>query len=361
MDFDLKRRLSPRILVTSRDKPTLWIHCASVGEFNTVKPLLPHLRDKYFLFLTYFSPRAKKYLQGQDAFYDFLHPLPLDFPPVIRKVEKQVRPVAVIIVEREIWPSMILSTRAKKFLINAQFRGRILERFLAKRFDLIITREEDDRKMYLRAGAREVVSCGNLKLVQEQSHVEDPIEKDGQSKLVVAGSTHDGEEKIILDALKKTILEGRARLVIAPRHIDRSLTVLELSRKSGLSAELKSSLKQDWQVLVVDTLGELKAFYSIADVAIVGGTFVPVGGHNLFEPAYFGKPVLFGPYTRKVSDVARFLISVDLGFRVEGANELKEKIIELLEGNFTPKIDARKISDKVKNCYLQALESKLEK
>ena len=361
MDFDLRKRLlieKPRL---SEINNLLWIHCSSVGEFNTFRPLLGPLRERFSILLTYFSPRAKDYLAKRRDQFDILFPLPLDLPWLVRKFEEIVKPSALIIMERELWPSLLHFTRVKKILINAYARGSFIERLMVKRYSLIIARKGEDRERFLEEGARRVEVCGNLKLAGfPDNQPEAPVEK-GKTKLFVAGSTHRGEEEVLLRSLKELIRDGAVKLVIAPRHVSRAEEVMEIAERHGLKTSRWSKREPEWEVLVVDTLGELMSFYSVCDVAFVGGTLVPVGGHNLLEPAFFDRPVLFGPHTDKVTDLEEILTGMGLGFRISNEREILERVKEILGGFVPRKRGLREMGRSVRECYLEKILSELEK
>ncbi len=344
-----------------RGKGRLWFHTASVGEFNTAKPLLKRLYMDYHITLTYFSPRAKKYLQSQEGkgYFHELYRLPLDFPPFVKSFEKSIKPSAILIMERELWPFLLLSTTAPKVWLNAYAKGGLLEKLLSKRFSLILVREERDAGKFRSYGISDVFACGNLKFVLEEPP---PVElRSETSKLLVAGSTHPGEEEVIKRVYERLLKELKeVKLLIAPRHISRAMEVLRLFQDLG--ASLRSKEEEGWNVLVLDTLGELFSLYRYAKVSFVGGTLVPVGGHNLLEPAYFGKPVLYGPYTHKVGELMAFLEEMGLGFCVRNEEELYKTILKLLTEEHTEKHNALKEhAHRVLECYLFHINSFLEK
>jgi len=335
------------------EKGRLWVHTASVGEFNTLKPLLGELKKDFYIVLTYFSFRAKAYLVSQKAYYDELYRLPIDTPFHVRSFERKVKPKAILIMERELWPFLLTFTRAPKVWINAYAKGGLLERLLSKSFDLIMARTQEDAERFKSYGSAKVVVCGNLKLSLQEPP---PLElKVPESLLIVAGSTHPGEEELLLYAYRELRKEFKdLRLIVAPRHISRSQEVLRLFGE--FKSILRTSQKEDWEVMVLDTLGELFSVYRYASVAFVGGTFVKVGGHNLLEPAYFSKPVLYGPYTQKVKDLKDFVESVGLGFEVGSSKELTDRLRELLKNPPKATIDIKGYASKVRACYLENLK-----
>ena len=360
MSFCLKKRLlieKPRV-----DSPgeVLWVHCASVGEFNTFKPILKELKNSHRIALTYFSPRAKEFLESQSGFYDLLFPLPLDLPFLIRKFESLLKPKALIVVERELWFSLIKFTRTKKILVNAYAKGGLMEKLLIPEFQLIVAREEEDRKLFIEEGAKRVEVCGNLKFVQDSDFKPVSLNVPEGYKVFVAGSVREGEEEFILRAFLKVREKIPLKLIAAPRHIKRARNIKTLAESMGLRVSLRSSGDESWDVLVVDTLGELRAIYSLADVTFVGGTMVSVGGHNLLEPAYLGKPVIFGKHTHKVRELESLLTSKGYGFKVGDEGDLTATLERLLREGFSPSEDLRELSIKVKECYMKAILSELE-
>lgn len=359
MNWDLRRRLLlEKPLIPEGD--WVWVHCASVGEFNTARPLIKHIRKRFKVFLTYFSPRAKTFLEGVSDLYDALFPLPLDLPFLVRKLEDLVRPRALILVEREIWVSLVRFTRAKKILISARSKGDLLERWVLKYFHLVVARTEEDARAFRSAGARKVVVCGNLKVAQEIEVKPVDLDIPDGCRVFIAGSTHPGEEEILVEAFLKVRNEVPLRLVIAPRHVSRTEEVASLLERKGLRWCRKSDPKEDWEVMVVDTLGELRSMYALADVTFVGGTLVPVGGHNLLEPALLGKPVIFGPYTHKVSDVADLILRGGYGFQAKDSRDIADLVLKLMKEGFSPGTDLREVSHEVRSCYLREVMSELE-
>ncbi|SNZ12075.1 3-deoxy-D-manno-octulosonic acid transferase [Hydrogenobacter hydrogenophilus] len=338
---------------------TLWFHVASVGEFNTLKPILKELIKEHIIVLTYFSPRAKNYLSQQTQYYHTLERLPLDTPFTVRFFEKRISAQVLLIMEREFWPFLIYFTKTKKVLLNAYAKGGIYERFISKKFDLIITKTQKDKEKFESYGCKQVVNCGNLKFILEdlqEKHLD--IQK-SRSKFFVAGSTHRGEEEILLEAfveLKKLFPD--LKLLIAPRHISRANEVMQ--KFKGFKCALKTSNKEEWDVLVIDTLGELFEIYSFADVAFVGGTLVNVGGHNLLEPAYHRKPVLFGPFLEKVKDMADYLIERNAGFLVRNSKDIVRVVENILTGKrlWNP-VDIKANAERIKSCYLRNIRNML--
>lgn len=338
---------------------TLWFHTASVGEFNTIKPILRELVNGYRIVLTYFSPRARDYLQKQSVYYHILERLPLDTPLTVSLFERRIKPHVLFIVEREFWPSLLFFTKVRKVLLNAYAKGGIYERLMSKRFDLIIARSERDRERFESYGCKKVITCGNLKFLFEKRESKELNIEKGDFRFFVAGSTHRGEEEILLKAFRKLkSYFPKIRLLIAPRHISRAKEIQQMA--TGLRCSLRSYQGRDWDILIIDTLGELFDMYALADIAFVGGTLLPVGGHNLLEPAYHGKPVLFGPFTEKVRDMAEYLLQKGAGFLVRDENDIFRVVKDLLtgKGRFN-KANINEESERIRSCYLDSIRNVL--
>ncbi len=352
-----KWELSKRLFLKDIPKieNPLWIHTASVGEFNTALPIIRELKKEHRILITYSSPRAREYLESFTKEFDALYPLPADLPFLIGSFEERIKPKAIIILERELWPFLIKSTKSKKILINAYAKGNLLEKLLIKEFSLIITRTKEDAEIFRRFGAKKVKTCGNLKLIYEHTPGTLNLPK---GNYIVAGSTHEGEEEIILRAFKELNLKD-IKLIIAPRHVERSRKVKELSESFGFKTSFYSENRDAWEVLVVDRLGLLRDLYAYAKVAVVGGTFVPVGGHNLLEPVYYKVPVVFGRYTDKVEDLKEILLNLGLGFQVNTLEELKECLKFLISESYIPTVSLKETGKKIKKCYVESIRQEI--
>jgi len=198
-------RIFPRLKFNTT-KPVLWFHCASVGEFNTAKPILRPLRKDFFILLTYFSPRAREFLKTQESFYDALHPLPLDNPLSVKLFERQAKPYALLVMERELWYFLLKGVKAKKVLLNAYAKGSFWERALARQFDLILCRTEKDRKIFEGYGVN-AIACGNLKVVLEREEKRVSLTLQ-EGKTVVAGSFHPQELPFLKEFYRRAFRGG---------------------------------------------------------------------------------------------------------------------------------------------------------
>lgn len=301
-----------------------WVHTLSVGEFRAAKVLLKGLKERF--------PEASRvltlsttagYVLAQKEASDLAHvlPSPLHCPGSLKSYFKVLRPRLFILVETDLWPDLLWGLRGQgvpALLVNGALSEKSfrrlkrcppLVRLLYGPFSvLVMASEADARRLRALNPGPPVLTLGNLKYDFPPPKAEEikPLKEVLfflKPPVIVAGSTHPGEENLILEAWKR-LKEGS--LVLCPRHPQRALEILKEVQRQGLKATLRSKPSQA-PIVIVDTLGELRALYGLADAALVGGTLVPVGGHNLLEPAGLGVPVVFGPYVESVSSIAEEL------------------------------------------------------
>ena len=357
----------------------IWVHTPSVGEYITATPLLKYLKEQnHKLLITYSSPRARDFMEKQTLGDVYIH-LPiwgLVFGYSVRSLIKKFNPQALILVESDRYPSLSGVEISRKIVINARISGksfkflktfRFLYGKLFENFDKILCKDEETRKKFIELGVSpaRLKVCGNLKVVFNPTVKSADIFLKNQKEVLVAGSTHRGEEEIIFSAFGKVKKAfPQAVLVVAPRHIRRSKEVYKLAKEKfpNLKVSLRTEVKgyYDGDILIVDTLGELIHFYKLSTVSFVGGSLIPVGGHNLLEPAYFGKPVLFGPYVEKFADLVELLEALNLAFPVKGEKDFSETVIRLFKNPPPPKGDLKEISKRVLDCYTSELEQLLK-
>ncbi|GAB6077667.1 3-deoxy-D-manno-octulosonic acid transferase [Hydrogenobaculum acidophilum] len=340
--------LSKRLLIEHVNLPknAVWFHTASIGEFNSIKFIIDFVSQKYPVFITYFSPRAKEFFEKID--YPSI-PIPVDMPLLWNKFITTHSPRCLINVEKEFWP-FLLKTKIPKALLNGRAPKNRLEEYLLGFFDMIVAKDEESFRL-LKEINKNTFLCGNLKFSIDLQC--DNLEKDS----IVIGSTHEKEEELLLPTIKWILSNTDYKVIIAPRHISRSQEVLRLLEKEKIKASLKSQ-KED-RVIVLDTIGELKHYYKRATVSIVGGSFVEgYGGHNIVEPVSFCSYVLYGPYIDKIEDVASILESVGVGFRVRQSNIL-EMLKYCLESPFNSDklLELSTYKRKLKSCYLELVEN----
>ena len=335
------------------DRP-VWIHAASVGEVRSAEPLISAFKarapGKKIILSTFTATgnRIAKQMPGVDSVIF----LPCDFFWIVRRALRRVNPALLVIIETEIWPNLLrqsyrrgtpvlllsgrLSAKAQKRY--ARYRGffrRVLGCFSAIGMQ---TAEDAKRIVALGADSQKVSVVGSLKFATpSRNGNRDAVAGAAPSEKLwlVAGSSHDGEETILLDALRLARRQFPSlSMIVAPRHPERFAEVARLLRGSGFTLQVKSTTdRADWfskDILLLDTVGELVDFYALADIAFVGGSLVPVGGHNVLEPARFGKAILFGPHMNNFAAVAAALKQCGAAVEVSGAEELATTVTGLL-------------------------------
>jgi len=290
---------------------------------------------------------------------DFVTYLPLDASFIVKRVINKINPSIFIIAETEIWPNLISCLYRRKIPIIAvngrisdrSFRGYLAIRFLIrpilKKINLFCVQTEPDaeRLMYLGVLPGKIQITGNMKFdikdydfKKNYAQCRARLNLGPQEKLLVAASTHPGEERIVLIAYKALLKEfPDLRLLIAPRHPERSSNIVDLIKKYdfepvkiSLLESRTRGLKNLRTIFILDTIGELISFYAIADIVFVGGSLVKKGGHNILEPASQEKPILFGPHMFNFRDIAELFLNNKAALMVHSQKELEANITDLL-------------------------------
>ena len=343
--------------------PCGWIHAVSVGEVIAAAPLVEGLRRTWPALplvvstVTETGARVVRERFGDLARHRYL---PLDFPGAARRVIASLEPAFFICMETELWPNLLKALAARNvptMIANGRLSDRSFRRYRLVRgamrrvlghVTVFAMQSDEDARRVITLGAlpERVVVTGNLKHepLPDPAGVADLWHRllglaPGQP-VWIAGSTHRGEEEAVLEAHRRA-LGGRARLalVLAPRHPERVGEVLGLVASRGFTAVRRSELPGKTRagraapapIIVLDTVGELAQLYSIGDVVFVGGSLIPLGGHNMLEPALRGKPVLFGPHTSNVREAAAILLGGGGGQLVRDAGELADALRALLD------------------------------
>jgi 3-deoxy-D-manno-octulosonic-acid transferase len=342
---------------------SIWIHAVSVGEVLTARALVADLKARHpalrlFVSTTTMTGQrvARTNLQGVDAVFFF----PFDFGFIVHRTLRLVRPRLFIMMETEIWPNLLRACRrqgVKTLLVNGRISSRSYPRYrLARPFFRRVLADVDRFCMQSEESARRLVDIGAdpEKVVVTGSLKFDSLEAPGVQALargpdrvlrffrvpearpvVMAASTLKGEEEAVLTAFRQVQrAHAGALLVIAPRKPERFDEVENLVRQEGFSVARRTELAIDAEprtdVVVLDTIGELARLFQIATVVFVGGSLVDAGGHNILEPAVFGKPILFGPHMQNFAEIARAFLESRAGLQVASARELEEAILGLL-------------------------------
>jgi 3-deoxy-D-manno-octulosonic-acid transferase len=323
--FGLGRRLAV---------PSIWLHAVSVGEVSAAAALVRALHARHPdvpLVLTTATPTGRAQaatLFGADVEVRFL---PYDTAGSVRRFLARIRPLAAIIMETELWPNLLHECGRRGVPVvfaSARLAARSVPRY--RRFGTLFSAglrnawvaaqssADADRFIALGADPARTRVVGNLKFDMRPGEAVAESGRElrrrylGARPVWTAGSTHEGEEELVLGA--HAVLERAVRgalLVLVPRHPQRFEGVAALLERRGLVFDRRGrsdTVRPEAQVLLLDTMGELTAFYAASDVAFVGGSLVPVGGHNLLEPAALGVPVITGPHTQNGPEIARLLI-----------------------------------------------------
>ena len=339
----IKGRIIPPEFPDKEEK-RLWMHGVSVGEILSLYPLAKELREKG-LDIVVSTTTSTGMEVARKRFKDFfVFYFPFDLPFLISKYLKEVKPDGIIIAETELWPNFLLTAKKMNipiFLVNGRMsassyvwykRFKGIMRKIMDSFTLVCVQSQEYRRKFIDVGAPEnkVVVTGNMKADFEITKTTDiSIIK---FKYIIAGSTMDAEEdNFILKAFKKSKCE--ARLIIAPRHPERAEETFEAAKSFGFNVCRRTQMKENWDVMVLDTMGELAGLYSGAKLSIIGGSIKPYGGHNLLEPAYFGSPIAFGLHMENFNDLAEEFIREGAALIFKTENELASIMKEASQGN----------------------------
>lgn len=341
---------------------SIWIHAVSVGEVLTARPLARDLRSRYpklrlFLSTTTLAGQqlARRSVHDVDAVFYF----PFDLTFFVRRTLNLVRPRLFIMMETEIWPNLLRECRRrgiKTAIVNGRLSQRSYPRYRLIRgfmrgvlgdIDRFCVQSEESARRFLDLGASpsRVTVTGSLKFdsldlptgihARARDRVLRHFRVPTSRPVIVAGSTMKGEEAAVLRAYRRVRSAApNTLLILAPRHPERFGDVARMSREEGLKTALRSELAIDAEpradVVILDSIGELATIYQIATVVFVGGSLVATGGHNILEPAVFGKPIVFGPHMQNFAEIAAAFVTNGAAIQVRGDRELDEALINLM-------------------------------
>lgn len=336
-------------------EPVLWVHAVSVGEVQAAVPLIRELQRVYpgrRILVTTATPTGAQRVKSLFADSVWHAYLPYDLPGAVHRFLDRVRPCVAIVMETELWPNLFHACARRGIpvmLASARLSQKSVDRYrwmsglVAKtlRHVCIAAQSEVDAERFRSIGAQpqNVFVTGNVKFdidisgqTREQGHALRAQFAD--RRVWIAGSTHDIEETVVLNAHDEILREcSDALLVLVPRHpqrFDQVRSLLTSRNVPFVSRSKQESVGPATRILLVDTLGELLAFYAASDVAFVGGSLVPVGGHNLLEPAALGLPVLTGPHNFNSQGVAPLLIEKRAAIEVASDVALAAEVGKLL-------------------------------
>jgi len=349
-------------------KNIIWLHAASVGEVKALTTIIPSLKKinpEYSLVVSVVTTSGKKEAErilsvgsiGKEV--EFVFHAPIDLKRFVKRTLASLNPCALIIVETELWPNLIKEAKKRNCwvaLINGRISGESLSKYLLLKslfsetlsyVDLFCMQSEEDAERIKKLGAEKekIKVLGNLKfdrMITQTSEMDKNVLKKRLSipadlKVMVGGSIRGGEDEILVRVLKRLKKDGDDLLfVFAPRHLDRIKKIEKMLSHQELDFVRRSELDkknplENQRIILLDTMGELAGIYAIADVAFVGGSLVPIGGHNLLEPAVYGVPVIFGPYVDHFKTAANLLIQCGGGIKIKNEEELYTKTLDLLK------------------------------
>jgi 3-deoxy-D-manno-octulosonic-acid transferase len=340
---------------------SIWVHAVSVGEVLSARPLISELRASYpklrlFLSTTTLTGQqlARRSVPDVDAVFYF----PFDWTITARRTLNVVRPRLFVMTETEIWPNLLRECKrggVRTLMVNGRISYRsfpryrlvrpFMKRVLAHIDRFCVQGEETSRRLIeLGADPARIIVTGSLKFDSLESS---PTLGRGRERVlrffrvpparpvIIAGSTLKGEEEPVIRAFNRVRASGvNALLVIAARHPERFDEVERLCRHEGLTVVRRTELPIDAEpradAVVLDTIGELAQLYQIATVVFVGGSLVPAGGHNILEPALYGKPVVFGPHMQNFGEIVETFLTNGAAIQVRTAGELEETMLSLI-------------------------------
>lgn len=347
-----RQRIAERFcLGVSGQKVDVWVHAVSLGEVIAATPLIDALLAKQWsVLVTTMTPTGSERVQvrfGNAVVHQYL---PYDLPQVIKRFYALYQPRVGVIMETELWPNLIYQAHGAGVplvLANARLSARSFKGYqrlscmfrpLLNRFFAILPQSEGDGRHFQALVKREgvVQVLGNMKFDLQVDGVDSGVMKGlkkqwGEARpVVIVASTHEGEEALILRALRRLqqIIPG-VLLLIAPRHPERFIAVFNVAQQLGFNTALRSAVDTvtaENDVLVVDSLGELLSWYQVSDYAFVGGSLVPVGGHNVLEPIAMGVPVFSGPQVQNFKAICDELCEAKAMVLVQNVEELVDRL-----------------------------------
>lgn len=355
LGFGLGKKLLSTTISTD-GSPIFWIHALSVGETTSAEPLIRGLRKQFPKCKIVFSVTTKSGKAVADLRLskqvDLVLDGPLDILPVVLYFQAKIRPDFFILVETDFWPNNLLLLQKKKIptiLVN----GRVSEKSISsyrrmvfffgpmfRSFSALCMQTASDKKKIesLNLPASKVLTLGNLKFDTPKLHFKTQaadLERylPNNRIIFICGSTHPGEEELLICSYLRVRKEfPNLFLIIAPRNIKRAQEIQDIANAHSLTVSKRTEIQQSPpDIFILDTIGELAACYSLAQIAFVGGSLVAKGGHNPIEPASMGIPIFFGPHMEDFSEIAQSLIKCHGGKTIKHQDELYQSLKQLLQ------------------------------
>jgi 3-deoxy-D-manno-octulosonic-acid transferase len=335
----------------------IWVHAASVGESLAALTFINHMKKQHpdwSVLLTTITVTSADILTGRiTSISNCIHQFVVaDNPIWIRKFLDHWRPDAAVFMESEIWPNILQVLQKEKiptFLVNARLSPQSFRRWsrfdgffasILSKFTCILAQSAADTERYAHFSPSNTKCMDNLKYSNAILPCDDALLKRFRSiclssKVLVAASTHEGEEEIVIELHKRLKNHINLVTIIIPRHTTRVKSICDLLKHQGVDFALRSEVTydsrchRDTEIFCIDTFGEVGTFFRLADICFVGGSLVPIGGHNIYEPVSLGKPVLHGPYMDNAIEVRNFLSEKQVAFQVKNIDEFFEISLRL--------------------------------
>lgn len=328
----------------------IMLHGVSVGEIIALENLTKKIKETFPDYKIVITTGTKT---GQDIAHkkyaqiaDFIMYFPFDIPLAVNSFLNKVRPSVVLIAETELWPNFayyckkkniplfVINGRISDSTFNAYKRLKFFFKHILSNYTGLFTQSIEDRDKLIAIGANPQTTefMGNLKFDIKKLDVSIDIGK-GENKLIIAGSTHKGEDEIVLAAFKNVKQKvSNAKLLLASRHLERIPDIVELVKSTGLSYGFRSKgdTFAEKDIILLDTMGELGKMYAICDFAFIGGSFNKTGGHNPLEAAVYNKPVITGSCIHNFKDIYGILTHTNAGKLVKTPQELESHMLKLL-------------------------------
>jgi len=339
------------------EKKAIWCHAVSVGEVRAITPMLSLLQDDETaqdrIVLSTVTVTGQETANRECGFVSQIFYFPLDLPFITDRSIQRINPEIFVTAETEIWPNffnccfrrnipvVIVNGRISDTSFSRYFRFRWFFRPVLQRVSLFLMQSDEDARRIVEIGAKpeKVKVTGNMKYDRVPEPVSLPAEINSWADggfMLVAGSTHAGEEEIVLQAIGE-LVEKDILLALVPRHPERFDEVAGLLEKDEVPytryTDILKGEAPEGAVLLVDAMGVLDGFYALADVAFVGGSLVPIGGHNLLEPAAHGIPVLTGPHVNNFREIAMTLVDLEGCLYVKGSPSMAKELELMIQDN----------------------------
>jgi len=336
----------------------IWFHCVSVGEFNAAKPLIDKIFLKFPLHQIVITTTTITGSEAVENHYkkSVIHCFfPFDVPFIVSLFLKKIKPAACFLLETEIWPNLITKLKHQNIpimLVNARLSDRSFKKYnkfshrlvnsTLNSLSIICSQNESSSKRFISLGAskKNITITGSLKFDSNEPNNLETIQTlkkiTGDRKIVAFASTREGEELQIIKSYLALQNKFNALLLIIPRHPERFNEVFNIASENGLNVKRRSladHCEKDTDILIGDSMGEMMSYFSISDIAFIGGSLSNNGGQNMLEAASLSKPIIFGPSVFNFEEISKKLLDDESAIQVSSAEELMQAISELLLNN----------------------------